>query len=497
MVNPESRVQQSLQSVEERAEATLGFDNAFEWGGAAWLQRVQSWTSCLAQRNVQLGTRVALSLPPSFDSLAALLSIWNLGGSGFLLPSLPATELRSWLKAAQVDGAIIAQADSGWNSLEGELSWGLAGETMEDNFFASISEVLESATAFDNDKLPGWDPEREALHSLSAGTWLPPVGVTLNHKQIWAAVDSIQQSWTDHVERGCIGHLCVPSGATFVSTALGILASGDVLQLSSDPSLGHFLSTTSSLQQPLVSVTTAQCVRMWLKDPAHTELSLERIRKIWATGGEVADSLPATWNIPVHSSYKVEACGGIVSWANQSDAGVGQLLPGLLSRIERQEQRHLRPGDTRSGLLYLQGERVSFSRFSLDQSSFEVETNFPNWLPTDDWCSLDAQKQLKVEGHSEDMFVYRDRRFSMRPIEQKLREHPQIRSAVLCAVEDKTLLKAFVEVDPGAPGRILTSRHILSYIQEHFPHYMLPKFVEFRESLPRNHFGEIARWTLK
>ncbi|TNE44205.1 MAG: long-chain fatty acid--CoA ligase [Deltaproteobacteria bacterium] len=491
-----SHVEQILQLAQERAETTVGYDDSSGWLGAQWLQRIHQWTGCLAQRGVQPGTRVAVALSPSWDSLAALVALWRLGGSGLVLPPSTNHELASWLNAAGVAGALVEQTHTSWLGASDGLEWGLARHSTDESLFQSLASALESAPSVEEKDLPALEPEREALHSLSAGTWHPPLGVTLNHKQLWAAVDSLQKAWTAKVERGTLGHLCLPASITQVTTALGIFFAGDAVMLPSTREL-ESLTKSLSLQETVVPLATAQCVRLWMGEANHEALQPDRIPWIWALGGFVSEVYPSTWNVPVFPAYKMEACGGIVAWANQTNAGVGSLFSDLKPHIERKEHRHLKPGDTREGLLYVQGERVSFQRFRPETPSFDIETSLVNWLPTGDWCSLDARQQLHVVGHSEDMIVYRDRRFSIRPIEGKLREHPQIRSAVLCSVEEKGLLKAFVEVDPSAPGRTMTSRHVLAYIQEHFPHYMLPKYVEFRETLPRNHFGEIARWALR
>ncbi len=495
MAHATSHIQLIIQQAEERAETTVGYDDSFGWLGAQWLQRIHQWTGCLAQRGVQPGSRVAIALSPSWDSLAALVALWRLGGAGFVLPPTMNHELTSWLHAAGVMGALVDNTHTNWLGASDGLEWGLAHESTDESLFQALAPALESAPLVEEKELPIWEPEREALLSLSAGTWHPPLGVSLNHKQLWAAVDSLQEAWAAKVERGTLGHLCLPASITQVTTALGLFFAGDVVMLPSSREL-ESLGRSLSLQQTVVPFATAQCVRLWMGEANHEALQADRIPWIWALGGFAPESYPSTWDVPVFPAYKIEACGGIVAWANQADAGVGSLFSDLTPRIERKEQRHLKPGDTREGLLYVQGERVSFQRFRPETPSFAIETPLVSWLPTGDWCSLDARRRLHVVGHSEDMIVYRDRRFSIRPIEGKLREHPQIRSAVLCSVE-KGLLKAFVEVDPSAPGRTMTSRHVLAYIQEHFPHYMLPKYVEFRESLPRNHFGEIARWTLR
>ena len=73
---------------------------------------------------------------------------------------------------------------------------------------------------------------------------------------------------------------------------------------------------------------------------------------------------------------------------------------------------------------------------------------------------------------------------------------PQISDAAVVGVPDEVLgsaIKAFVTVKPGAT---LTERDVLRHCKERLEDFMIPKFVEIRESMPKTGTGKISKRAL-
>ncbi|MEW5901968.1 MAG: AMP-dependent synthetase, partial [Acidobacteriota bacterium] len=88
-------------------------------------------------------------------------------------------------------------------------------------------------------------------------------------------------------------------------------------------------------------------------------------------------------------------------------------------------------------------------------------------------------------------------RVSPREIENVLYEMPEVEETAVIGVDHEILgqaVKAFVVVKMGS---ILTKDAVLKHCAEQLENYMVPKFVEFRESLPKSSHGKIDKKELQ
>lgn len=507
---PENPFEMFLQSFSSRMEKNVWWDGEKSWMGGDWLRQVDRWTQVFQRKHVAPDQIVVISLPPSLEVCTAVLALWRLRATVFLVPTeLPVQDIVGWSQSAGSTGGVVSPAVAeqlysqrdtlGWN-------WGLVSGASSvavewDNVEAPFPQTRNGESA---QAAVAWDPSRRAMLSLSSGTWQPPVGVLLTQDQIWHTVWDVKEAWSQTVKEPTGAILDLPLCSSWLTTSLAILWTGQTVHNQTRMSWSTLVHTASACITPVICLTTAHHARDWLASSSKAESSASQtpppatLRWIWALGGFLpSPEKTKNWPVPLYSAYKIEACGGVIAWATAPQAGVGKVFSGITPRVEREPHKHRKPGDPLRGEVLLEGTQVSTLRLDMESRWFHVECRYPGCLSTGDWGILDRHQHLHIEGHLEDMVEYRDSFFSIQPIEQKLREHRQVQAAVLRVLERNGPLKAFLELDPDAPGTPLSSRTVLTYIQEHFPHYMLPKYVEFREKLPRNVYGEVARWALR
>jgi long-chain acyl-CoA synthetase len=84
-----------------------------------------------------------------------------------------------------------------------------------------------------------------------------------------------------------------------------------------------------------------------------------------------------------------------------------------------------------------------------------------------------------------------------REVEDVLYEHPKILEAAVAGVpvakEKGERVKAYVVLKPGETA---TEDEILEYCRENLAYYKVPKFIEFRDDLPKTMVGKILRRVL-
>jgi acyl-coenzyme A synthetase/AMP-(fatty) acid ligase len=142
-------------------------------------------------------------------------------------------------------------------------------------------------------------------------------------------------------------------------------------------------------------------------------------------------------------------------------------MAGYWNRPEETE-RKLRPGR-------LPGERV---------------------LYTGDLFRRDAEGYYYFVARKDDIIKSGGEKVSPREVENVIYMLPEVMEAAVVGVPDPLLgqaVKAFVVLKPGA---VLGSRDIQRHCAGHLEDYMVPKAVEFRDTLPKNERGKIMVRTL-
>jgi len=116
------------------------------------------------------------------------------------------------------------------------------------------------------------------------------------------------------------------------------------------------------------------------------------------------------------------------------------------------------------------------------------------WLFTGDIASMDEDGYFRIVDRKKDVILGAGGlNIFPREIEDLLYTHSQIAEAAVAGVhvEGKgERVKAFVVL---MPGETCTSDQILAFCRQKLAPYKVPKFVEFRDQLPKNQVGKVLR----
>ena len=121
------------------------------------------------------------------------------------------------------------------------------------------------------------------------------------------------------------------------------------------------------------------------------------------------------------------------------------------------------------------------------------------WLYTKDTGLMDEQGYVKFLGRTREMIKCSG--FSVFPaeVEHLLYAHPAVKEAAVIGVDDSyrgTSPKAFIVLKDGYAGTV-TEKEILNWCKDNMAAYKRPKFVEFRESLPKTAAGKLQKIILE
>lgn len=118
-------------------------------------------------------------------------------------------------------------------------------------------------------------------------------------------------------------------------------------------------------------------------------------------------------------------------------------------------------------------------------------------LHTGDLFRMDDEGFLYFVGRKDDIIKSRGEKVSPKEVENVLYALPGVREAALVGVPDEVLgraLKALLVVEDGVQ---LTPRDVIAHCAARLEDFMVPRLIEFRDSLPKTDTGKIRRATLQ
>lgn len=114
-------------------------------------------------------------------------------------------------------------------------------------------------------------------------------------------------------------------------------------------------------------------------------------------------------------------------------------------------------------------------------------------LYTGDLFRMDEEGYLYFVARGDDIIKTRGEKVSPKEVENALYEHPDVLEAAVVGVPDATLGEAIKAYVVARPGRTLAAKEIVAHCLRHLEDFMVPKIVEFRESLPKTSTGKITK----
>nr|MDO8080088.1 long-chain fatty acid--CoA ligase [Candidatus Freyarchaeota archaeon] len=121
------------------------------------------------------------------------------------------------------------------------------------------------------------------------------------------------------------------------------------------------------------------------------------------------------------------------------------------------------------------------------------------WLKTGDLARMDAKGHFYVVDRTKDIIKYKGHSVYPREIEEVLFEHEAVMDAAVIGVPDPDAgesIKVFVVLKPDFKGKVRED-DILDWCKERMAAFKYPRYIEFRERLPKSLVGKTLRRVLR
>ncbi len=175
---------------------------------------------------------------------------------------------------------------------------------------------------------------------------------------------------------------------------------------------------------------------------------------------------------------------------------IGVPVPNTDVRIVDTETGEKTLGIGDIGELCIRGPQVMKGYWNMPTETANVlrpDENGDVWLHTGDIAAMDDDGYVAIKDRKKDMIIAGGYNIYPNEVEDVLYSHPAILEVAVVGVPHETrgeVVKAFVVLKEGAS---LTEEELRQWCKKEMRAYMVPKFVEFRDELPKTMVGKILR----
>ncbi|MGP8078820.1 MAG: long-chain-fatty-acid--CoA ligase [Thermoplasmata archaeon] len=147
------------------------------------------------------------------------------------------------------------------------------------------------------------------------------------------------------------------------------------------------------------------------------------------------------------------------------------------------------------GELDVRGPQVMLGYYRQPEETAQVLRG--GWFLTGDIARLDADGYAYIVDRKKDVIIVGGLKVYPREVEEVLLQHPAVAEAAVVGVPDAAhgeVAKAFVVAKSGST---VTEAALIGFVRERIAHFKAPRFVEFRDSLPRSGIQKVLRRALR
>ncbi|HIQ01481.1 MAG TPA: AMP-dependent synthetase, partial [Anaerolineales bacterium] len=178
---------------------------------------------------------------------------------------------------------------------------------------------------------------------------------------------------------------------------------------------------------------------------------------------------------------------------------VGIPIPGTEVWIEDEAGNWLGPGEV--GELVVRGSHVMQGYWGDPEETAKRYRpgRYPaeRLLYTGDLFRMDEEGFLYFVARKDDIIKSRGEKVAPKEVESVLYRLPGVAEAAVIGVPDELLGQAIKAFIVCSDGHQLTEQDVLRHCRQHLEDFMLPRYVEFRPSLPKSPSGKIQKSALR
>ena len=260
------------------------------------------------------------------------------------------------------------------------------------------------------------------------------------------------------------------------------------------------------IEEEKVTTMVAVPTILWLmlNAPEFEQYNLSSLRQ-FAAGGSAspedllkccAAKLPGVQLMPGYGLTEAAAMTHTTTSLNEALSklgSVGRVLSILDAKVVDSSGGELPPGEP--GELLVRGCQVMKEYWNNPEAT--RETIVDGWLHTGDIAKITEEGYTYILDRMKDMIIRGGENIYSIEVENVLYRNPKVLEAAVVGVPDPVFGEQVKAALTLRPGEQATAEEIQEFCGKYLAYYKVPKYVEFRESLPRNPAGKVIKARLK
>lgn len=210
----------------------------------------------------------------------------------------------------------------------------------------------------------------------------------------------------------------------------------------------------------------------------------------------VAEKWKTVTGCPLCEGYGMTEASPVVSLNPLDGSGrqgtIGLPVPSTDVRIIADDGRVCGPNEI--GEIQVKGPQVMKGYYNKPDET--ANTIREGWLCTGDIGLMEEDGYFRIVDRKKDMILVSGFNVYPNEIEEVISKHPMVLEVAAIGIPDEKCGEA-VKVFVVKKDKSLTESEVIKYTREYLTSYKIPKFVEFRDSLPKTNVGKILRRELR
>lgn len=338
----------------------------------------------------------------------------------------------------------------------------------------------------------------------TSGTTGRPKGALLTHKGVIASALNVAQLFDWRVGRDKLFSVAPLFHITGLAQVLcsSIYAGVPVVIAKRFKAVESLEISEKEKITAMVAVPTI----FWLmiKAPEFEQHDMRSLRCLAAGGSAIPDDLLKACatklpGVQLAPGYGLtEACGMTHTTLSLDEAlskigTVGRVVPLLDAKVVDDLGRELPPGE--AGEVLVRGCQVMKGYWNNPEAT--RETIIDGWLHTGDIGKITEDGYTYILDRKKDMIIRGGENIYSVEVENVLYQNPKVLETAVVGVPDPVFGEQVKAVLVLKPGETAIPEEIQEFCAKHLAYYKVPKYVEFREALPRNPAGKVIKDRLR
>jgi long-chain acyl-CoA synthetase len=341
-----------------------------------------------------------------------------------------------------------------------------------------------------------------AFLQYTGGTTGVPKGAMLSHGNLVANLEQVSAFWSGIIDEGrdvVITPLPMYHIFCLTCNCLTFMKHGGLNVLITNPR--DLPATLAEMRRWQFTIITGvnTLYRGMLDHPSFGNLDFSQL-KLGVAGGmplhpEVARRWRERTGRPLLEGYGLTEASPVVSCNaphSEFDGTIGTPIPSTDISI-REEGREVGIGER--GELCVRGPQVMVGYWKRPEDTAKT-LSADGWLRTGDVAVIDEKGRLRIVDRIKDMIIVSGFKVFPNEIDEVLETHPDIAEGAAVGVPDERTGQAVKVFVVPRGGSQLTADQVIDYCKQNLVPYKVPKYVEFRDSLPKSNIGKVLRRAL-